>query len=422
MLVLLLLAPLCWSGSQGFDPSLTRKKRLAPERSFATSRIRTRILCNVLSETQENDMKQRRFMYMTAEQDQLLKEKGDYEESLMRKPVPLKAHKVRGGSGGFGASGQSKGKTKKDVPNNELSNSATISSYAKALAMDGIVRIDNVLSAPVADALRDYLVDLRARATAQIEAGEILDTQERFADVLLNQNRCDLKIPLGPPAVHAALHDLLEESVVGNVIEFVYDSYGGRGNQATLWELNCFMSNAGARRQLVHADIVCLEPVEGLQQPAEPIMLTCFVALQDTDKTMGPTVWMPGTHTIQAHNQFFETGVDEVSTKTDSYSPKDHILQSSKAVVGTIPKGSCVIFDPRVLHCAGANTCPDPSKTRALFYVSFKNPKVDSPGCPSTSGYGIATAELTLQDLVHDLNAARDGDVPRRLQLLSHSP
>ena len=297
-----------------------------------------------------------------------------------------------------------------------------IQSYAKALATDGMVRIDHVVPDAVADAMSDYLCDLRARATAQIETGEIVDTQQRFADVLLNQNRCDLKIPLGPEPVQATLHALLAESIVSQVIEHVFDSFGGQGNQATLWELNCFMSNSGARRQLVHADCVCLEPVVGLQEPAEPILLTCFVALQDIDKTMGPTVWMPGTHTLAAHNQFFETGKDAASTKTNDYSPKDQILQSSKAVVGTLPKGSCVIFDPRVLHCAGANTCADPTKTRALFYTSFKNPKVDSPGCPSTSGYGIATADLTLQELIQDLKAEKDGQVPRRLPLLSHFP
>jgi ectoine hydroxylase-related dioxygenase (phytanoyl-CoA dioxygenase family) len=286
------------------------------------------------------------------------------------------------------------------------------------------VRIDNVLSAELADALRDYLCDLRARGTADIESGIITDSQERFADVLLNQNRCDLKIPLGPAPVNNALHHLLamETSIVRDVMEYVFESYDGIGKDAELWELNCFMSNSGARRQLVHADNVCLEPIFGLKNEMEPIVLTCFIALQDIDETMGPTVWMPGTHTLQAHNQFFETGTDEASTPTDSYSPKDTILRSSKAVIGTIPKGACVIFDPRVLHCAGGNTCPDPEKTRALFYVSFKNPKIDNPGCPSTSGYGIATAEITMEDLTADLQAEQAGQPARRSQLVSCFP
>lgn len=407
-------------------------------------------------ESSSSSSSRRRFMYMTPEQDELLKQQGDYEAMCMQTPRPLKPHKVRGassssssssagGGGGFGGGKTKKGGTKQ--PNKTAAsrqstsstNTIILESYAKALQTDGVVRIDNVLSAEVADALRDYLMDLRAKGTAAIESGEVQDSQERFADVLLNQNRCDLKIPLGPAQVHEALYELLvsaqdeskggtstssktSSSIVRDVMEHVFESYEGVGKDAELWELNCFMSNAGARRQLVHADVVSLEPVIGLKSEEEPIVLTCFVALQDIDATMGPTVWMPGTHTLQAHNQFFETGKDETSTKTSSYSPKDAILQSSKSFVGTLPKGACVIFDPRVLHCAGANTCADPDKTRALFYMSFKNPKIESPGCPSTSGYGVSTAAITMEELTKDLRAERAGKPTQRLQLIACFP
>jgi ectoine hydroxylase-related dioxygenase (phytanoyl-CoA dioxygenase family) len=220
---------------------------------------------------------------------------------------------------------------------------------------------------------------------------------------------------------------LYRPSLIRSVIEGVFNSYTSgaeNGKYASLWELNCFMSNSGARRQLVHADNVCLEPVPGLQGDGEePILLTCFIALQDIDVSMGPTVWMPGTHTIDAHNRFFETGRDEASTKTETYSPKNDILQSSMALIGApLPKGSCVIFDPRVLHCAGANQCPDPSLTRALFYMSFKNPKIDNPGCPSTSGYGISTAELTMEQLVTDLVNEQKGQLLRYISLIASNP
>ncbi|VEU39047.1 unnamed protein product [Pseudo-nitzschia multistriata] len=430
-----------------------------------------------------------RFMYMTEEEDRLLKEKGDLEESLMRRPTPLKAMKLTGlarsasasvggggmgmGGGGFGGgfSGSKKGgkakkkknKNKKQPPNeppNEPPPAETVSPAVRALARaireDGLVRIDNVLSAQKADDLRDYLIDLRKRAREDVESGAIADSQERFADVLLNQNRCDLKIPLGPKPVHEALLDLLNDesdtakaseshgstptpSLVRSVIEGVFDHYNGnkvyKGSEASLWELNCFMSNSGARRQLVHADCVCLEAVPGLkhtdsneegEDAGEPILLTCFVALQDIDPSMGPTVFMPGTHNIRSHNVFFETGRDGASSPSaDGASPKNGLLSSRKSVSGApLPRGSCILFDPRVLHCAGANDCPDPEKTRALFYVTFKNPKVDSPGCPSTSGYGISTAELTMGELVSDLLAMeRGGDrEARRVPQLASSP
>jgi len=410
-----ILSFLCQGSHQvdGFQASIGACK--------APSTVSSTALFNVVA--QVGDGQDRRFMYMTEEQDRTLKEKGDYEASLMKKPRPLKPNKVRGGAGGFGGAAKKKN-SKNSKSKSPEDNLAAIQSHAKALQTDGIVRIDNVLSPNIADALRDYLIDLRARSTAAIESGEITDSQQRFADVLLNQNRCDLKIPLGPEPVNNALRDLLasETAIVRQVMEYVFESYGGVGRDAELWELNCFMSNSGARRQLVHADNVCLEPVIGLKNEMEPIVLTCFVALQDIDETMGPTVWMPGTHTLEAHNRFFETGVDEASTPTDTFSPKDTILQSSKAVLGTIPKGACVIFDPRVLHCAGANTCPDPDKTRALFYVSFKNPKIDNPGCPSTSGYGVATAEITMEALTEDLKAEVTGQPARKMNIVSCFP
>jgi len=324
------------------------------------------------------------------------------------------------------------------------------------------VRIDNVLSGSNADDLRDYLIDLRKRAKEDVETGTIADSQDRFADVLLNQNRCDLKIPLGPKPVHEALLDVLNDddgrnsndndgttsvaatpSLVRSVIEGVFDHYSPNdssiGSEASLWELNCFMSNSGARRQLVHADCVCLDAIPGLDQtdtnsisdPAgEPILLTCFIALQDIDPSMGPTVFMPKTHNIRSHNVFFETGRDDASTRDDdsnNHSPKNEILKSSKSIIGApLPKGSCIIFDPRVLHCAGTNNCSDSQKTRALFYMTFKNPKVDSPGCPSTSGYGISNADLTMNDLVSDLlwmeRGRGEGVAPRRVPLLASSP
>lgn len=419
-----------------------------------------------------------KFMFMTEEEDRLLKEQGDLEASLMQTPTALKAMKLTGlsktirsssaergmgvgngggfGGGGFGG-GKKKAGKKKNNKKAKKAAGATIQeapapskpetspellALTKAIREDGLVRIDNVLSGTRADDLREYLIDLRKRAKEDVETGAIEDSQQRFADVLLNQNRCDLKIPLGPKPVNEALLDVLNNenddgpSLVRNVIEGVFDHYTPQkiGAMASLWELNCFMSNSGARRQLVHADCVCLDAIPGLDHtdtrspsdPAgEPILLTCFIALQDIDASMGPTVFMPNTHNIYSHNVFFETGRDKASTPDGTNSPKNGILRSSKSLIGApIPKGSCIIFDPRVLHCAGANQYPDAKETRALFYMTFKNPKVDSPGCPSTSGYGISNAELTMNELVSDLlwMERGRGTMARRVPLLASSP
>ena len=124
-------------------------------------------------------------------------------------------------------------------------------------------------------------------------------------------------------------------------------------------------------------------------------MLTGFVALQDIEPNMGPTTWIRGTHTEQVHDRFYASPEEA-----------DAIMKSGTKAVGTLAKGSCVIFDPRTLHCAGGNDCVDPNKTRALFYFSFKNPRIDHPGSPSTSGYGIADADVTMEELCDGLSYA----------------
>jgi ectoine hydroxylase-related dioxygenase (phytanoyl-CoA dioxygenase family) len=370
----------------------------------------------VAEDTQGNAPLKRRFMQMTEEEDRILKDNGDREAKLMASSqAPLVAHKVKiaavsSGGRGFGSKSiQQTSEAASDVL-------TYAKAYAKVLRKDGIVRIDNILPEALADSLKEYLVDLRARGTSDIENGIILDSQERFADVLLNQNRCDLKIPLGPQPVNRALAYILHQTAIRTLVEYVFDSYGGNGKDATLYELNCFMSNQGARRQLVHADNVCVE--KGLLSEAEPIMLTCFIALQDTDISMGPTTWILGTHNREAHAEFYGTG----RTGTEGESSKDKLLRTRKKVVGTLAKGACAIFDPRTLHCAGANECQDPNMTRALFYISFKNPRVDHPGCPSCSGYGIADAELTLQELSDELATQSSGKPSRRLDFVASFP
>mmetsp|Transcript_24712 Transcript_24712/g.69375 ORF Transcript_24712/g.69375 Transcript_24712/m.69375 type:complete len:452 (-) Transcript_24712:130-1485(-) len=347
----------------------------------------------------------RKFMYMTPEQDRLLVEKGDHEASLMTRVKRLRASKVkvRLSSGGFGGGKQTKadGDTDDDTMQRLA---AEANGHAKVLEKEGLVRIDGVLPTKLADDLKEYLVNLRARATGHVEDGTVQDSQERFADVLLNQNRCDLKVPFGPKAVDGAMDHILNASVLRPLITYMFDKHGSDGNQATLYELNCFMSNKGARRQLVHSDNACVEDQVGLDR-SEPIMLTCFVALQDTDETMGPTTWIPRTHNVESHRQFYEVDEEHRANNT-----KDKLLQSSRAVLGTLPKGACVVFDPRVLHCAGANNCKDPSETRAMFYFSFKNPKVDNPGCPSCSGYGIVNADISMANLCDELRARTSGD------------
>lgn len=261
--------------------------------------------------------------------------------------------------------------------------------YFETLRRDGVVRIDNVVTQNTARDLRDYVVDLERRSLESVMSGEV-PFVERFANVLVNTKRCDLKIPLGPAPVLKAMEEILH-SPVRHTIEKLL------GTDCTLYELSCLISHPGSQRQNVHPDHPCIVENDYRDDTTEPLLLTCFVSLQDIEPDMGPTVWIPGTHNARAHDRFQRIRVEDV---LDSESPKDQLLRSTPSVVGLLPLGSCAVFDSRLLHCGTANTSPaDLKKSRVLFYLSFKHPKIGYPGNEGSIGYGLKDASLPLRDL-----------------------
>lgn len=311
------------------------------------------------------------------EQERLLVGRGVVESDLMEKtgsPISVSVSKGTGAAKGFGSSAGMKPAEAK----------AAAKIHAKELRKSGVVRIDDILTGDMADELREYAFDLRKRSEEQVRIGKVKQI-ERFADVLLKDNRCDLTIPLEEDIVVDALLQVLQKTPVGKMISSML------GKQAALYELSCLISDKGSNRQVVHPDTPCTSDEEA-------VLYTCFIALQDIDLTMGPTTWLPKTHTISAHELFKD---DYVAPSTGE-SCKDKLLRTAPSVLGVLPKGSCAIFDSRLLHCGGANTS---DRSRALFYFSFKNPKIGYPGNPASirpelsSKYTITTLEKDLKTM-----------------------
>jgi hypothetical protein len=82
-----------------------------------------------------------------------------------------------------------------------------------------------------------------------------------------------------------------------------------------------------------------------------------------------------------------------------------------------LPKGSCGIFDSRLLHCGGANRSADDT-TRAIFYFSFKNPKIGYPGNPPSIRPELVS-KLTLDVLCKDLEGYPKGKGCPELEALA---
>jgi ectoine hydroxylase-related dioxygenase (phytanoyl-CoA dioxygenase family) len=318
------------------------------------------------------------------EQERLLVERGIIEADLMRHtgtPLQPSVSKGTGMAKGFGSSSSS-GKSPSGVKPFDLKAAAKV--HAKELKRAGVVRIDNVLTDDMADEMRKYVFDLRKRSEEQVRNKEVKSIA-RFADVLLRENRGDLTIPLEDDLVIDTLLWVLEKSPVGRTVSSIL------GKDAVLYELSCLISDPGSQRQVTHPDTP-------YGSDEDPVLYTCFMALQDITLDMGPTTWLPGTHTAEAHGVFQDETVDPSTGE----SPKDRLLRTEPSVLGVLPKGACAIFDSRVLHCGGANTS---DTSRALFYCSFKSPKVGYPGNPGSirrdliSKYTISSLEKELKQL-----------------------
>jgi hypothetical protein len=269
--------------------------------------------------------------------DAAVQQRAEKEGAILQEGTALVALKQKGAvtsstAAGFGgaakASAGSKGGKKKKGKSAVSAKLGTSSSRGSVLARElrksGVVRIDGVLSEATADALREFVDAEREAASAEVAAGG-RKLESRFADLVLLENRCDLLLPLhGPPV--AALDELLGEgSVLGELLEEVV------GREGRFNEHACLISEPGSKRQPIHPDTP-YTPV--------PPLYACFVALQDVLPDMGPTVYLPGTHTAEEHTAFYggdlERGRDLTGQRTNPV-PEEY-LRSKPVKLGLLKK------------------------------------------------------------------------------------
>jgi hypothetical protein len=167
-----------------------------------------------------------------------------------------------------------------DNVHTEFESSVDDHGFGAIVMDDGVARINNVLSTETADQMRKYVNKLLVDTTEAVEQG-FFDPDSLFGNVYCKENRWDLLLPLeGSEQVMNCVTEVLREgSPVATAIESVL------GKDAELYELSTLISDPGSKAQPLHPDIL-------YQDTVHPI-LTCFVALQDIDDDMGPTVFMP---------------------------------------------------------------------------------------------------------------------------------
>ena len=161
---------------------------------------------------------------------------------------------------------------------------AAASDIARVLDADGVVRITNAL--PHASEVLT-LVNRTLDAAFEQQHEEFGDEwQAQFGNVLSGHCRHDVKLDLSDATVRAALAALLGtiEPAIAAIL----------GDDALLYELAALVSLPGSRRQIVHADLPFSD------ESADAGILTAFCALQDIDAAMGPTIYLPASHTAAA--------------------------------------------------------------------------------------------------------------------------
>jgi len=233
------------------------------------------------------------------------------------------------------------------------------------LADRGVARIGGVLSANAAAVLRVEVLRQLAgvRQAAGLDDGE---AASRLSSVLSSvadpereeATRWDLRLRLTRP-VRSAVREALTQRALTDAL------VAAAGADAELWECAALISAPGAAPQPLHADTLWDQ---------EGVLFSTFIALQDVTPAMGPTRFLVGSHTLEAHEAFDDDGIDYVSAAAGS------------AACGLLAPGEATLYDGRVLHCGGPNRSDE---LRILFYLTFRRRGADGEELANDEAHSI---------------------------------
>lgn len=255
-----------------------------------------------------------------------------------------------------------------------------------ALRADGVILIPAVLSAATASALRGHLEAKLAASLDAIASGAACE-HDCFEPVPSRKERHFMQLALEPKEVVEAVVQALR-----TLAPFLRAAF--ECADPMLAELASIRSTRGAPPQPIHQDDYT--PCSG-----PPGRLSAFVALQDIDEPMGPTWFLPGTHS-DVHKQNAMT----------SRTRKAQLFRAGPVRLGTGPTGACTLHHTGVLHAGGANrSC----RGRWLFHMTFV-PEVLQFTCLDYYKPLIELGVYTLGELERGVLRARDDGETVRLK------
>uniref|UniRef100_A0A7S2XTW9 Phytanoyl-CoA dioxygenase n=1 Tax=Attheya septentrionalis TaxID=420275 RepID=A0A7S2XTW9_9STRA len=238
---------------------------------------------------------------------------------------------------------------------------------------DGVIKINGVLDHNLCDIslkkINQSLLD--SDFQSENEKGGEVSSFVGFGKVWSREKRYDMYLPNEGPYKQALACMLCKGSALSDLFHTIFE-----GKSAFFHELSALISDSGSASQPIHPDT---------DYTTTAPLYTCFVALQDIDESMGPTLFLPRTHSREVHDRHNEA-------KT-----KDTLLADSEYRLGLLKKGDVAIMDSRTLHSGGANISMTPERRRVLLYFTLRNPLYSGEYPPNGSlipGLSISTAEF----------------------------
>lgn len=134
------------------------------------------------------------------------------------------------------------------------------------------------------------------------------------------------------------------KELFGGIVGELFEKLCGDG---LFYDWFALRTEPGATRQLIHYDT-----------PHSESLFCIFIALQDVEFPMGPTVFLPGTHANTNERQQFDAGAT-LGMLNDFDEPEYAHLKA----------GDGAFFDMGCLHAVMSNLGPDPRK---LLVVTFR--------------------------------------------------
>ena len=227
----------------------------------------------------------------------------------------------------------------------------------EVLVRDGVVRLNGCLNGLLCDECSVAIDEALAFAVALNRDYYVANERTGFGNVDASSCRWDMFLD-GEKECHSkALSELLAESTPLNVLfEALFQS-----RDALVYEFASLISDGGAESQRIHPDTTW--------QATGCSTFTCFVALQDINTDMGPTHFIKGSHTKDAHQSLRHN--------------RDNYLSESMYCRAGLKRGDAVVMDSRLFHCGGANesNANGAGSRRTLLYFTLLNPDfADGPG------------------------------------------